>query len=145
MVWLLTALGANVLHWAGFTSSGIAAGSVAATVQSAFYGANVAAGSLFAAAQSAGALSVNNFATGIGAAVTAAAAAPLIAVAASDPQQGEFVHSGSADSERRQQALTASCPGGDSPAPSASQTSDPEPNEEDNAKSKPVTFPRSRL
>ena len=39
----------------GFTSAGVAAGSVAAAAQSTFYGGYTASGSLFAAAQSAGA------------------------------------------------------------------------------------------
>ena len=51
---------------AGFTSAGVAAGSIAAGVQSAVYGGSVAAGSLFALCQSAGAIGV------IGSAATAA-------------------------------------------------------------------------
>ncbi|KAL9952980.1 hypothetical protein ACROYT_G040314 [Oculina patagonica] len=47
-----------VLTAAGFTSAGVAAGSVAAAAQSTFYGGYVASGSVFAAAQSAGAAGI---------------------------------------------------------------------------------------
>ena len=50
----------------GFTSAGVAVGSIAAGIQSAVYGGSVAAGSLFALCQSAGATGV------IGSAATAA-------------------------------------------------------------------------
>ena len=42
----------------GFTSAGVAVGSIAAGIQSAVYGGSVAAGSLFALCQSAGATGV---------------------------------------------------------------------------------------
>ena len=47
-----------VLTVLGFTSAGVAAGSVAAAAQSAFYGGYVASGSVFAVAQSAGAAGI---------------------------------------------------------------------------------------
>ena len=55
----------------GFTSTGVAAGSIAAGVQSTLYGGSVAAGSVFALCQSAGATGV------IGSAATAGIAATL--------------------------------------------------------------------
>ena len=60
----------TVLTVAGFTSAGVAAGSVAAIAQSTFYGGYVASGSWFALAQSAGAAGIGGkFAAAIGAAV----------------------------------------------------------------------------
>ena len=55
----------------GFTSTGVAVGSIAAGVQSALYGGSVAAGSVFALCQSAGATGV------IGSAATAGIVATL--------------------------------------------------------------------
>ena len=55
----------------GFTSTGVAIGSIAAGVQSALYGGSVAAGSVFALCQSAGATGV------IGSAATAGIVATL--------------------------------------------------------------------
>ena len=43
-----------ILTAAGFTAGGVAAGSIAAAIQSAFYGGSVGAGSAFALLQSAG-------------------------------------------------------------------------------------------
>ena len=55
---------------AGFTSAGVAAGSIAAAAQSTFYGGYVASGSAFAIAQSAGAVGIGaKAAAAIGAAV----------------------------------------------------------------------------
>ena len=60
------------LSAAGFTASGIAAGSVAATIQSVWYGGT--AGGMFAALQSAGVLGIGSTATAaIGGATGAAA------------------------------------------------------------------------
>jgi len=47
-----------VLSGVGFTAGGVAAGSLAASIQSVFYGGSVAAGSAFALAQSAGAAGI---------------------------------------------------------------------------------------
>ena len=47
-----------LLTAAGFTAGGVAAGSIAAAVQSAFYGGSVGAGSAFAVLQSAGAAGI---------------------------------------------------------------------------------------
>lgn len=62
------------LTWLGFTAGGVAAGSVAASIQSAVYGGTVASSSTFAALQSAGAAglgtkaAVSVFSAGVGAA-----------------------------------------------------------------------------
>lgn len=62
------------LTWLGFTAGGVAAGSVAASTQSAVYGGTVASSSTFAALQSAGAAglgtkaAVSVFSAGVGAA-----------------------------------------------------------------------------
>ena len=62
------------LPWIGFTAGGVAAGSVAAGIQSTVYGGTVASSSIFAALQSAGAAglgakaSVSVFSAGVGAA-----------------------------------------------------------------------------
>lgn len=56
----------------GFTVGGVAAGSVAAAIQSFFYGGSVAAGSAFALAQSVGAVGVSVGAIVKGAVVGAA-------------------------------------------------------------------------
>ncbi|XP_020620837.1 interferon alpha-inducible protein 27-like protein 2A [Orbicella faveolata] len=62
------------LTWMGFTAAGVAAGSVAASIQSAVYGGTVASSSAFAALQSAGAAglgakaTVGVFSAGLGAA-----------------------------------------------------------------------------
>ena len=62
------------LTWLGFTAAGVAAGSVAAGIQSVVYGGTVASSSAFAALQSAGAAglgakaAVSVFSAGVGAA-----------------------------------------------------------------------------
>ncbi|XP_064614312.1 interferon alpha-inducible protein 27-like protein 2A isoform X1 [Liolophura sinensis] len=56
----------------GFTTGGVAAGSVAAAIQSSVYGGTVTAGSLFATAQSVGAVGVTTSAVVLGAVAGAA-------------------------------------------------------------------------
>ena len=54
-----------VLGAAGFTTSGVAAGSAAAAIQSTFYGGYVASGSTFALLQSAGAAGISATTSGV--------------------------------------------------------------------------------
>ena len=69
---------------AGFTGAGVAAGSIAASIQSAVYGGFVASGSLFALAQSAGA-------AGIGAAGNAAIGGITAGITGSFTALGSYV------------------------------------------------------
>lgn len=73
-----------VLGAVGFTTAGVAAGSIAASVQSAVYGGSVASGSAFALLQSAGA-------AGIGAAGNAAIAGTTGGITAGFTALGNFM------------------------------------------------------
>jgi len=73
-----------VLGAAGFTAGGVAAGSIAASVQSAVYGGSVASGSVFALLQSAGA-------AGIGAAANATIAGTAGGITAGFTALGNYM------------------------------------------------------